>query len=469
MPSPSLRPGDCDTENEIRSNLTAWATYVLEKSELTPANHHHLLLQNLDALSRGETDRLMVLMPPGSAKSTYVSILFPAWWFVQHPRSSIIAASHTAALAQHFGRQIRALVAEHSDLLGYRLAVDNRAAARWQTSRQGEYFATGVRGSITGRRADLAIIDDPIKSQAESLSPLQRESLWNWYRFDLTTRLKPKGRIILVMTRWHDEDLAGRLIAQDRAEWQVLRLPALAEADDPLGRTVGEALWPEWEDAAALLRKRATIGERAWWSLFQQSPRPLQGSLFKVPRIEILDDLPENANGRVVRAWDFAATPQNGSNDPDWTVGLKLLRDPSGRWIILDLVRLRGSPRQVEQAIVETAQKDGPSVTVCLPEDPGQAGKIQVAYFTRMLAGYPVTSSRESGSKLVRAMPLASQVEAGNVMILRAAWNHALLEELRDFPYGRKDDQVDAFARAFAVQTENAAPARRITVPLFSR
>ena len=160
-------------------------------------------------------DRLMVLMPPGSAKSTYASLLYPAWWFTQHPNSSVITTSHTRSLAEHFGRQVREMVREYAQLLGYGLHSGPQAAGHWQTTDNGGYFAAGIRGPLTGRRADLVIIDDPIKSQAEADSPVLRERVWNWYRFDLTTRLKPRGRIVLIMTRWHEDDLAGRLLAQN--------------------------------------------------------------------------------------------------------------------------------------------------------------------------------------------------------------------------------------------------------------
>ena len=345
----------------------------------------------------------MVLMPPGSAKSTYASILYPAWWFTQHPVSSVIATSHTTSLAEHFGRQARELVQRNGSQLGYGLHAGQQAAGHWQTTGKGEYFAAGIRGPLTGRRADLVIIDDPIKSQAEADSPVLRERIWNWYRSDLTTRLKPKGRIVLIMTRWHEDDLAGRLLAQNPAEWHVIRLPALAEENDPLGRAPGAALWPEWEDEAALLRKRDTVGERTWSALFQQSPRPIVGSLFKTDCIDILDVPPTRSAGQVVRAWDLAATVATGGNDPDWTVGVKLGRDDSGRFIVLDVVRLRGSPHEVEAAIAEAARIDGRSVTIGLPEDPGQAGKHQVTYLARRLAGHRIDASRETGAKTTRA------------------------------------------------------------------
>jgi predicted phage terminase large subunit-like protein len=450
-------------------DLLNWATLVLQRDGQVPARHHRLLIAELDRIARGDTDRLMILMPPGSAKSTYASLLFPAWWFTQHPTSSVVATSHTTSLAEHFGRQVRELVREYGDSLGYHLHTARHAAGHWQTTKRGEYFATGIRGPLIGRRADLVIIDDPVKSEAEADSQLLRDRVWNWYRFDMTTRLKPHGRVVLIMTRWHMDDLAGRLLAQHPDEWQVLRLPALAEENDPLERPPGAALWPEWEDEVALKRKRATIGERAWSALFQQSPRPIIGSLFKTECINILDMAPHCNTDIMVRGWDLAATSEVGGHDPDWTVGVKLARDDRGRFLVLDVVRIRGTPHEVEQAIGEAARIDGAGVTIGLPQDPGQAGKHQASYLARQLAGYRIDTSRETGSKLTRAAPVASQIEAGNLAVVRANWNHAFLEELRDFPFGRKDDQVDALSRAFTVLTEKGQPARRIALPVLMR
>jgi predicted phage terminase large subunit-like protein len=334
----------------------------------------------------------------------------------------------------------------------------------WTTTRGGEYLSVGVRGAITGRRADLVIIDDPIRSQADAESGRQRDHIWDWYRSDITTRLKPGGRVVLIMTRWHPDDLGGQLLEQAEAEWRVVRLPAFAEGGDPLGRSVGTPLWPEWEDFEALTRKRELMGERAWSALFQQSPLPSGGRLFSVDRITVVP--PERDAEATVRAWDLAATGLTGRNDPDWTVGIKLSRDKGGRYLISDVVRIRGTPHQVEELIVNTAQKDGTKVIVAIPEDPGQAGKSQTSYLVRQLAGFHVISSRETGSKATRAMPLASQVEAGNVFILRAEWN---LDEMRDFPWGKKDDQVDALVRAFTTLTMRPRSPSSIAVSILSR
>jgi predicted phage terminase large subunit-like protein len=326
-----------------------------------------------------------------------------------------------------------------------------------------------VRGAIAGRRADLVIIDDPIASQADAESPRHRNHVWEWFKSDVTTRLKPGGKIVLIMTRWHPDDLGGQLLAHAKSEWRVVRLPALAEPDDPLGRPVGAPLWPEWEDHAALIRKRQMIGERAWAALFQQTPLPSGGQLFSVDRIMVVQKPEVTVADAAVRAWDLAATGVTGRNDPDWTVGVKLLRGTDGRYLILDVVRMRGTPHQVEELVVKIAHQDGTKVIVAIPEDPGQAGKSQMAYLTRQLAGFHVISTRETGAKATRAMPLASQVEAGNISIARGEWNAVLIDEMRDFPWGRKDDQVDALVRAFTTLTTRPRTPGPVSVSIFNR
>lgn len=449
----------------LRESLADWARFALAPSGFTPAAHHLLLIDELERIAAGQNDRLMLLLPPGSAKSTYASLLFPAWWFARHPASSVIAMSHTAGLARHFGRGVRSLIDEHGARLGYRIRGDDRAAHRFATTQGGYYLAAGVRQTVTGRRADLVVIDDPIRSQAEADSAAARERLWSWYRSDLTTRLKPGGRVILVMTRWHPDDLGGRLLdSNDR--WRAVRLPALADADDPLGRAPGEALWPGWEDEAALHRKRTVLGERAFAALFQQNPRRVEGRIFAPSRITALDTPP---SGIAVRAWDLAATAALGTGNPDWTAGVKLVRTDAGGFVVTDVVRLRGAPAEVEQAIRQTAIADGVMVAIGLPQDPGQAGRSQILYLARQLAGFRVVSSPETGAKETRAMPIASQVEVGNLSVLRATWNAAFLDELAEFPNGSKDDQVDALSRAFAMLTDTNGPARFAQRPVFAR
>jgi predicted phage terminase large subunit-like protein len=461
----SVVPVDAALRETLLGDVTAWAKHVLAPFEQKPAWHHEVLLTALGDLAAGSCDRLMVLMPPGSAKSTYASVLFPAWWLARRPRGAVIAASHTGGLARSFGSQVRGLLREHGALLGCGMSRSEAAAGQFRTESGASYYAVGVRGPVTGRRADLLLIDDPIRSQAEADSADARERIWAWYRADLSTRLKPKGAVVLVMTRWHPDDLAGRLLAAGDS-WRVLQLPALAEVDDPMGRKLGDALWPESEDVVALARKRGIVGERAWAALFQQRPTIALGGLFTPSRLPVLEHTPEVIS--VVRAWDLAASA-GSEGDPDWTVGLKLGRTAGGQFVVLDVVRVRLGPGDVVAEIRRTAAMDGRGVTISLPQDPGQAGKAQVRFLTSELAGYQVVSSTESGPKDVRARPVAAQADVGNLAIVRAAWNGALLDEIGSFPNGSKDDQVDALARAFDQLSSAVTTTRRVSVPVFAR
>ena len=484
-------------KRRVRSSLLEWCTEALAPVGQEPAAHHRLIIQKLEAVARGEIDRLMIYAPPGSAKSTYATVLFPSWWFTQFPRSAIISASHTGDLAESFGRRVRNTVDQHCDLLGFQLSADSRAAGKWDTDSGGEYLAAGVGKAIAGRRADLAIIDDPVASRESAESETERETTYNWYRGDLYDRLKPGARIILIMTRWHEDDLGGRLDADELTggdQWHRILLPAIAEfEDDPLGRKLGEALWPGWEDEAMLARKRKVVGEREWVAKYQQRPTAQAGAIFNPDQMPILEMVPSHLiagegnvmvlsqysrNGRMlvpapdrevpfhrIRAWDLGATAKVGTRDPDWTRGVLMSRTVSNRYIIENVVSLRGSPQAVEELIVATATADGYDVPIHLPQDPGQAGKSQVAYLASCLAGYRILHRTASGDKATRAAPLAAQVNVGNVSIVRSGWNKELKEEFASFPNGTHDDMVDAASDAFARLVPKAPPVRKNVGP----
>jgi predicted phage terminase large subunit-like protein len=456
---------------KIRTNLSDWALNVLTPAGLILSAHHRFLLNKLSLVTNGDIKRLMVLMPPGSAKSTYASVIFPIWWFIQHPRSSIIAASHTAALVDHFSRTIRGLINEHHCRIGLNISEHDRSAKHWRTTNGGEYFGVGIRGAITGRRADLVIIDDPVKSMGEADSAKHRQHVWEWYTSELITRLKPEARIVLVMTRWHEQDLGGQLIARSDEDWHVARLPAIAEQNDPIGRPPGAPLWPEWEALEALNKKRAVVGTRVWSALFQQSPQSPAGHLFNLSELRLIGA--EKPRGptpvRTVRAWDLAATGLSDQNDPDWSVGLKLVQEEGGRYVVEDVIRLRGDFRTVQETILSVARSDGHAVVISLPIDPGQAGKGQIATLSSLLSGYRLYTSREQGSKLTRALLASVQIETGNFCMREASWNQAFTDELRSFPQGAKDDQVDALSRAFITLSDFPSGGRRLFVPFNTR
>lgn len=434
-----------------RQSLLAWCTEALYPYGQKPERHHRLIIDKLEAVERGEIDRLMIFMPPGSAKSTYASVLFPPWFMARRKNRDVIGASHGADLAEDFSLRIINVIKQHPGELDFGLL--NESVKLWRTTNGGVYRSAGAGGSITGRRSDLFVIDDPIKGREDADSETIRDKVWAWYRAEVITRLKPGARIVLILTRWHEDDLAGRLLEEMEAgadQWEILNLRAIAEDDDdPLKRAPGEALWPEWEDIEALQRKETAVGAREWAALYQQRPAPLEGSLFKITNIGTLETAP--LGGSMARAWDLAATAQTGTRNPDWTVGVKVARMGDGRIVCMDVVRLRGGPDEVEAAIVNTASQDGHGVKVGLPQDPGQAGKQQVLYLSRKLMGYSIESSPETGDKSTRAAPVASQVNVGNFSIVRGAWNRAFLDELAGFPAAAHDDQVDALSRAFSM------------------
>ncbi len=411
--------------------------------------------------------KLMVFQPPGSAKSTYVSQLFPPWYMAKNPGHCVIGASNTQTLADSFSKKVQYLLTEHKDELGVEPIELNPTL--WNTSNGGRYLAAGVGGTVTGFRADLAIIDDPFRSREDAYSETIREKVRGWFNTDLNTRLKPGGRVILMHTRWHVDDLAGQLLEEQADDWVVVNLPAIWDEEEPepafpwgLGRQQGDLLWPEYHSAEFYDYARKTQGERDFAALYQQKPTVQEGSLFAVHKLFKVPfaSLPPAAD--VWRVWDIAATASWGTKRPDWTVGVKMQRNATdGRWIITDIVRFQGEPATVERIIFETADRDGRGVKIGLPIDAGGAGKIATSGLVRMLAGYTVNPERESGDKVVRATPLAAQVNADNVgIVAEGTWQKAFTEELAMFPGGRNDDQVDAAANAFGRLIVPVTPVR---------
>jgi predicted phage terminase large subunit-like protein len=293
----------------------------------------------------------MVCMPPGSAKSSYTSVEFAAWFLGRNPKSSVIAASHTQELAERFGRRVRNIIASDASakVFGVGLAEDSQAAGRWDTDRGGEYYAAGVGGSITGRRADLAIIDDPVKSRQDADSDVARERAWEWYTNDLLTRLKPGARQIVVMTRWHEDDLGGRILERERARWTLVELAMEALPGDPLGRQVGERLWPEWFTADMIAT--AKLDSRGWNALYQQRPSPDDGTFFQREWFQTWKTKPEHLN--IYGTSDYAVTDGGGDytvhrvwgvdeNDGIYRLGGWKGQTSSDEWIerLIDLFKL---------------------------------------------------------------------------------------------------------------------------------
>jgi phage terminase large subunit-like protein len=341
-----------------RESLAKYAELTLE---VIPARHHLLLIDALEEVEQGMLDVLIVTMPPGSAKSTYCSVAFPAWYIGRHPERCVIAASHTAELAERFGRRVRNIVGSPEHLRAFPLgglSEDSTAAGRWDTKRGGEYFAAGVGGSVTGRRADLAIIDDPVKSREDADSETIREKQWAWWRDDMSTRLKPGAATVLIMTRWHEQDLAGRMIADLKQSGQrvkVLSLPMEAMDNDPLGREIGDPLWPEWFTSQMI--ENAKREPRTWSALYQQEPRPIGGGEFKIEWLSYFIQPPANINKIILVDPSSGKSRTRGDYTSMWVVG----SGADGNDYVVDGLRDRLNLTERTDALFKLVRKHKPA------------------------------------------------------------------------------------------------------------
>jgi predicted phage terminase large subunit-like protein len=406
--------------------------------------HFRLISEHLDGVTNGEIDRLMISMPPRHGKSTTVTVRYPVFRFERDPTNWTLITGYNERIARKFSRQSRNICSNRMPL-----SATKQAAEEWETAYGGGMVARGVGNPPTGIGFNLLIVDDPIKTRQEAESETYRDKLWDWYTDDLITRLEPGGSIIMIGTRYHHDDLHARALASEPGKWTVLKLPAISEGKgDPLGRPEGAALWPDRWSAEALLRIKGIQtkkeGAYSWEAQYQQNPTPRTGDFFKVLRLVKIkaNEVPKMV--RLVRGWDFA-----DSLEGDYTVGVLIGMDRDGRYYVLDVVRERYLTDERNRLVLSTAKRDGRLVRIFIPQDPGQAGKGQVFSMTRMLAGYRVISSPVTGDKQVRADPFAGQVNTGNVYLVDAPWNDGFIEELRTFPLGAFDDQVDAAADAF--------------------
>lgn len=427
---------------QIRASLERWSIHALRAQGHRPAAHHRLLIRELEAVARGETRRLAIFLPPGSAKSTYASDLFPAWFLAQRPGLNVIAASNTADLANSFSRRVRNRVRQHSATLGY--SLEREAEDLWTTSNGGQYRAAGAGGVITGLRADLAVIDDPIKGREEADSELRRQKVWDWYQDDLQTRLKPGAGVILVQTRWHEDDLAGRLLMHERDAWRVVSVPMVAEtADDPLGRQPGEYLWGDdaYGYAADIAARRARILPRTWNALYQQRPAPEDGDFFRRDWLRTAP-LPPKGSLRVYGASDYAVTADGG----DYTVHIVAGMDPDGRLYILDLWRRQASSDVWVEAFCDLVAEWRP---VAWAEETGQIKSGVGPWLERRMRERRAYTVREQfptrADKAVRAQAIRGRMALEGVYLPPGApWRAEFEAELMAFPAGKHDDQVDA-------------------------
>lgn len=423
--------------------------------------HHQLLCEYLDRLAQKEIRRLMVFMPPRHGKSELVSRKFPAFLLGNKPDTSIISCSYAFDLASRMNRDVQRLIdsPEYEQLFpNSRLFGKNiRSTARGSYLRnsdifeivnhRGVYRSAGVGGGITGMGGEYIIIDDPVKNREEADSATYREKVYNWYTSTLYTRLEKDGCILLTLTRWHEDDLAGKLLkaSEDGADqWTILELPAICE--EPIKsydiRREGEALWKWKYDESALSKMKATVGSRDWAALYQQHPTPGEGGTFKREWWNYYKVLPSGLYD-YVQSWDCTFKDAQSS---DYVVGQVWARKGSSRYL-LDQVRGRMSFTETIRAVRSLSAK-WPQAVRKLIEDKAN-GTAVIDVLRKELPG--LVPVEPEGGKIVRANAVTAVVEAGNVFLPDpsiAPWVHDFVEEHALFPNGSNDDQVDAQSQA---------------------
>lgn len=433
----------------------AWA--VLEPGQpYVHGWHIDAMAEHLEAVSAGQIKRLLINIPPGTMKSLMTGVLWPAWEWGPRGMPSVrfIGASHEATLATRDNLRMRRLIQSEwfQRLWPLTLTGDQNEKTYFENASTGWRQSCAVK-SMTGRRGDRVAWDDPhsVEDAHSKAALAEAERVFNE---TLPTRLNNPDRsaIVICMQRLAENDISGIILARELG-YEHLCLPMEFEAprkatsigfSDPRAE-VGELLFPARFPRDVVERDKKVMGAYAVAGQFQQRPAPAKGGEFEPDLIQTVDAVPAGLVQQC-RGWDLAATEGAG----DYTAGVKLGRLADGRWIILHAVRAQYGTAKRDGLIKATASGDGTqTVLQSLPQDPGQAGKSQALALTSMLAGHMVKTSPESGDKVVRARPLASQVNAGNVLMLRGPWNHDLIEELRLFPNGLHDDQVDAASRAF--------------------
>ena len=425
---------------------------VLSKPNYVPGAHIKLMCDTIQKFLESGHRGLIVTTPPRHMKSTICSECLPAWFLSNDPEHrEVMLASYNQGQARKMARSCRKLFDEEWHQLIFdrpNIVIDNADEIMLEGKVNGRpsLIAAGIGAGLTGSGADLIIVDDPIKDAEEANSQTIRDNIHDWFTSVAMTRLSPGGKVLIVMTRWHHDDLVGRLLNDNPDGWDVLHLPAVSDA--------GEALWPERYDIRHLMSIKADVGSRVFEALYQGRPTPDEGGFFRREWFQVVD---RGFSERAYRCryWDKAATAGAG----DWTTGV-LLAMEEGRYCVEDVVHVQYGPKDVQSIIRRTAEQDGPYVRIRMEQEPGSSGvEVIDLYARQILLGYDFRPDKVTGSKDLRAGSLSAALENGNVSIVRAQWNREYIQEFCEFPLGAHDDQVDATSGAFRELTD-AGPQR---------
>lgn len=428
-----------------RKSLIGFTQYT--KPDFEPGRHHEQICEALEAVESGEIKRLMILAPPRHTKSELASRRFPSWYLGRNPNKQIIASTYNQDFASDFGRDVRGIIAgdEYQRLFDTRLKEDSKAANRFHTNEGGVYVAVGVGGPITGRGAHITLIDDPVKNRQDADSEIYRERVWQWYTSTLYTRLMPGGAIIVILTRWHEDDLAGRLLErQDVADqWEKIELKALDK---------GKALWPAWYPVEALEQIKANVGPRDWSALYQQSPQPDEGTYFQREWFQA-SNLPKSMNYYI--SGDFAVSEDAGDYTELGVFGI----DDQDNIYIVDWWSGQTTADVWIDKLLDLASTYKPLAFF------GESGQIRKAIepFLKKRARERKIYMRlewitRTKDKPAMARAFQARASMGLVYLSKKMANSDLLDQLLKFPAGKHDDKVDACALiGLALDQQHAA------------
>ena len=433
----------------------------IDPAPYVPGWHIEVICEHLEAVSRGEIRRLLITVPPRHMKSIGVSVAWPAWCWAQDsaglagPQTRFLFASYAHSLSIRDSVKCRRLIESPAYRRawgeGFKLTSDQNTKIRFENDRGGYRLATSVDGALTGEGGDIIVVDDP-HNVREAESQAVREATLAWWDEAMSTRLNDlrRGAYVIIMQRVHEKDLAGHVLAE--GGWTHLCLPARYEPDHPQAFAgdrrieTGALLWPARFGEAEIRELEVRLGSYGSAGQLQQRPAPREGGMFQRGWFVIVDAIP--ADARRARYWDLAATREQAKNDPDWTVGARVaVKD--GVYYVESLVRLRGTPHDVERAVKQTAELDGLGVPIWMEQEPGSSGKTVIDHYARhVLPGFAFRGDRVTGSKETRAEPMSAAAEAGNLRLVRGPWNRDFLDEVESFPMSTHDDQVDAVSGA---------------------
>ena len=440
-----LRQKELETSERAKNNFLDFVKAVWP--EFIGGYHHKKIAEKFELLKDKKLKRLIVNMPPRHTKSEFASYLLPAWIMGHAPKTKIIQATHTGELAFRFGRKVRNLM-NHEDykrvFTDVELSQDSQAAGRWETNHGGEYFATGVGGAITGRGADLLIIDDP-HSEQDALSETAFDNAYEWYTSGPRQRLQPGGVIVIVMTRWSTKDLTGKLInAQTEIkadQWDVIEFPAIFPK-------TGNPIWPEFWKKDELLSVKASLNEQKWQAQWQQSPTSEEGSIIKREWwMKWESQTPPNNIQHIIQSYDTAYSKKETADYSAITTWGVFTSEADGKvyLILLDAIKGRWDfPELKRKALAKYKEYEPETIII-----EAKASGLPLTHELRQV-GIPVTNFTPSkgNDKHVRVNAVAPVFEAGQVWVPDERWAQEVIEECAAFPFGDNDDYVDSTTQA---------------------